>query len=330
MSEDRELRSARWRRTFLTAALACCLGLGVAGAAEAQPRVIKYEVAREGATRADFREFAYTVDAILNDPRGWSLSGAVEFRRVSRGGLFAVTLASPSAVARHGCNGSYSCRLGHDVLINDHRWRRATPSYRGAPVHAYRQMVVNHEVGHALGFGHARCRRAGAFAPVMQQQSGGLQGCRRNGFALARERRTLARRLGIRLLPVPSGIGIGRRIGPVELQGSLEQVLGRLGTPSSREARGGASSLLRYRVGHLDVLVVHERVAGVSTRSSTFRTRAGVGVGSTRGQAVERLDGAACDPTACLIHDPAGGAATDTTFLFGDGRVTEVRLGPGS
>lgn len=329
MSEDRALRSARWRGMFRTVARACCLPAA---------RIVEYRVdgVRELPKVSACRALARNL--VLDHPRlclghpghaEASLSGAVEFRRVGRGGRFAVTLTSPSAVARHGCNGAYSCRMGHDVLINDHRWRRATPSYRGAPVHAYRQMLVNHEVGHALGFGHARCRRTGALAPVMQQQSGGLQGCRRNGFALAREQRTLARRIGVRLLPVPSGIGIGRRIGPVELQGSLEQVLGRLGAPSSREARG-ASWLLRYRVGRLGVLVVDGRVARLSTRSPTFRTGAGVGVGSTTAQAVERLDGAACDPTACLIHDPAGGAATDTTFMFGDGRVTEVRLGPGS
>lgn len=38
-------------------------------------------------------------------------------------------------------------------------------------------MVVNHEVGHFLGNGHAVCPRKGALAPVMARQSFGLEGC---------------------------------------------------------------------------------------------------------------------------------------------------------
>jgi hypothetical protein len=39
-------------------------------------------------------------------------------------------------------------------------------------------MVINHETGHWLGQGHRYCPRRGAYAPVMQQQSISLQGCR--------------------------------------------------------------------------------------------------------------------------------------------------------
>jgi predicted Zn-dependent protease len=80
-----------------------------------------------------------------------------------------------------GTGGYTSCRYGDRAVINLARWETAVPDYEG-DVATYRQYVVNHEVGHALGNGHQQCPGPGQPAPVMQQQTLGLQGCAKNAW----------------------------------------------------------------------------------------------------------------------------------------------------
>jgi hypothetical protein len=77
------------------------------------------------------------------------------------------------------------------VAINADRWRTATPQWP-ADLVTYRQMLVNHEVGHLLGLKHRRCPGAGP-APVMEQQSTNLGGCRPNPWPLDDEIERAAR-----------------------------------------------------------------------------------------------------------------------------------------
>jgi predicted Zn-dependent protease len=98
---------------------------------------------------------------------------------------FRVTLVSPGNMEIYcpgvGTGGYTSCRYGERAVINLARWATAVPDYRG-DVATYRQYVVNHEVGHALGNGHQQCPGPGQRAPVMQQQTLGLDGCVKNAW----------------------------------------------------------------------------------------------------------------------------------------------------
>jgi hypothetical protein len=179
-------------------------GVDAAGAADG-PAVLTYSVRGQGNV-SDLEEFASVAAATYADPRGWSLGGSVRFERVADGGAFTLWLAADALMSTFGgaCDVEWSCRNGRNVVINEDRWLGASDSWlaAGAPLATYRQMVLNHETGHWLGFAHAACSGPGAPAPVMQQQSMTLAGCAPNPWPLPAERTVLAAR---RHLPIVQG-----------------------------------------------------------------------------------------------------------------------------
>jgi hypothetical protein len=151
----------------------------------------RYVVEVEDGIDVDGAAFATAVETTLGDPRSWGSGGRMSFQRVGAAsadqGLYAfrVTLVSPGNMEKYcpgvGTGGYTSCRYGERAVINLARWETAVPDYAG-DLATYRRYVVNHEVGHALGHGHEQCSAPGAVAPVMQQQTLGLDGCAKNAW----------------------------------------------------------------------------------------------------------------------------------------------------
>lgn len=136
-----------------------------------------YQVLVEDGMNIDPRGFADAVQATLGDPRGWGHGGGMAFQRVSSGGWdFRVELVS-SATIRRICGYTLkvetSCEIGNQAYINAARWVRGAVAYRGH-LAAYRHYVINHEVGHTLGYHHMGCPSPGALAPVMMEQTLGV------------------------------------------------------------------------------------------------------------------------------------------------------------
>ncbi|WP_238010170.1 DUF3152 domain-containing protein [Dactylosporangium sp. AC04546] len=145
--------------------------------------LVRYTVATENGSGIDPETFASAVHATLADPRSWLAGGRFSFQRVPAGtpSELTVHLATPATTdtmcGKHGVRtrGEVSCRGGRDVVINLKRWLLGVAWY--PQLEDYRDMVVNHEVGHFLGNGHVVCPRKGAPAPVMARQTFGLEGC---------------------------------------------------------------------------------------------------------------------------------------------------------
>jgi hypothetical protein len=158
--------------------------------------VRRFRLAVEDNLDDELAEFTVFVDDTLSADRGWTAGGQWRFQRVpdEAGHDFTILLATAGTterlcaagglqVAAAGLpEGGVSCRLSGQVIINLHRWRMSVPHYvdEQVPLAVYRQMVINHEVGHELGYGHEACPARGEPAPVMQQQTISLAGCEAN------------------------------------------------------------------------------------------------------------------------------------------------------
>ncbi|MHA7132359.1 DUF3152 domain-containing protein [Oerskovia turbata] len=133
----------------------------------------------------DAEVFAAAVLTTLNDPRGWGPVDGVTFARTGGDADIRVVLASPATTDRLcaplNTGGVYSCGRGGVAALNFARWVEGASDF-GADMTAYRQYVVNHEVGHLLGHPHVTCPAPGALAPVMVQQSMSTGGCAPNGW----------------------------------------------------------------------------------------------------------------------------------------------------
>jgi hypothetical protein len=202
-----QIRRSTGGRAIRALTAFCAVALVLASAAEAAfdevpghaersgpGTVYRYVVKVERELQVDPEEFATDVRHVLYDHRGWTQSGRVAFKWVERRADTKIFLAKPNTVDRMCAplptNGMYSCRIGERVILNAKRWRHGTTAWPGSR-RDYRRMAVNHEVGHRLGQGHRSCGGAGRRAPVMQQQTIDLGGCRANSWPLRREAETL-------------------------------------------------------------------------------------------------------------------------------------------
>ncbi len=150
--------------------------------------VRRYQVQVETGIGLSPEEVAAEVEEILADPRGWTANGQDSFQLVSDGSYdFQVKVATPDTVDRIcgeaglDTHGEVNCAVGDQAMVNLKRWTTGSPQFPG-PLHEYRALIINHEVGHRIGHGHEGCPGPGQPAPAMMQQIDGLDGCTANAW----------------------------------------------------------------------------------------------------------------------------------------------------
>ncbi|MGI3784716.1 MAG: DUF3152 domain-containing protein [Janthinobacterium lividum] len=148
-------------------------------------RLYRFDVRVEKGLDLDPDTVARALEKTLDDPHSWRWTGKVRFSLVKAGeqaDLHAY-LVTPGTTDRLCAplltQGEVSCRAGDKVVLNAKRWVLGSKAF-GPDVAEYREYLANHEFGHALGHSHVGCPRRGRPAPVMLQQTKGLQGCTAN------------------------------------------------------------------------------------------------------------------------------------------------------
>ncbi|MBK8239408.1 MAG: DUF3152 domain-containing protein [Deltaproteobacteria bacterium] len=163
---------------------------------EAQDSAVRVRVLVEPRYAELADAFADTVAATLADADGWPAAG-LSFAVVETDWDITVVLAQPKTTdalcAPLRTGGTFSCGRKGRAVINARRWLHGAAGYRGK-LDEYRTYVINHEVGHLLGFDHRPCKAKRRPAPVMSQQTKGLGGCVASARPSAAEIAALASR----------------------------------------------------------------------------------------------------------------------------------------
>src|SRR5690606_13219636 len=96
-------------------------------------KTFTYRIETRGRITTSLSTFVRQAQQTFDHPRGWRSAG-YRFRRVSKGGQFSLVLSEASWLPRFssGCSAMWSCRVGRYVIINQDRWKWASPAWNAA------------------------------------------------------------------------------------------------------------------------------------------------------------------------------------------------------
>ena len=148
----------------------------------------------------DGKEVADFIDSVLQDKRGWARLG-YRFQRISRQQgialrrtrenwkrVFHLRVSKATTVEEECGFSDLSCAdLSKNlILFNVDRWLQGAEA-SGLELIPYRHYLVQHEIGHLLGRGHAVCKGAGQLRPIMTQATIANDTCQANMWPLSDE-----------------------------------------------------------------------------------------------------------------------------------------------
>jgi len=144
------------------------------------------------------KTFLKKVKYVLKHPKGWEyIDSSIIFKIVDNQAFkniesphkIPIRLSSNKTLLEVcGFPGKLSCcdMATKECWINAYRWKYGSTK-SGLPLTKYRNYVINHEVGHALGKLHTQCPCEDCPAPIMMQQTKGIGHCKPNDKPLKNE-----------------------------------------------------------------------------------------------------------------------------------------------
>jgi hypothetical protein len=120
----------------------------------------------------------------LRSSGAWAIGGRLRFTGAQSACAFTLRMVPESQMVSLNpeCTHHTTCLDGARLLISHEAWEAPPAGWSGGPA-AYRAELINHEVGHWLGFDHASCTQKSA-APILAAPTLTLSGCSPNWYEI--------------------------------------------------------------------------------------------------------------------------------------------------
>ena len=99
-----------------------------------------------------------TAQTALADPAGWALGGQVVFIRQDADCHLHIRIGDADYLKSLSvmCDQQTTCRVGNEIGLLAAAWQQPSDTWKSG-IAAYRTELINHEIGHVLGFDHPGC-----------------------------------------------------------------------------------------------------------------------------------------------------------------------------
>lgn len=154
-------------------------------------------------TGKKLNNFTNKVREILKHPKGWNINFKYIPNSDTNTQLYTVISLTPNEVIEQVCGinediplscayvgNSSNYEYVKPVHINQYRWKNGSKQSKMS-LNDYRHYVINHEIGHTLGFLHEPPRK-GCKCPVMHQQTKYVEPGLPNPFPTKKEQQQLS------------------------------------------------------------------------------------------------------------------------------------------
>lgn len=133
-------------------------------------KTLRYKVLIDKDIKRSLKNFKNDVDKILSHPKSWN----VKFIQDDIKYDFKIILTPARKITKVCKFSGLSCAdmWNNVIYINNYRWIKGSKASK-LPLNQYRIYLINHEVGHILGFGHSKPKK-GKKVPVMNQHTLGI------------------------------------------------------------------------------------------------------------------------------------------------------------